>query len=189
MAALTFRRLARADFPLLGRWLAEPHVARRWNHDASPAGVEADFGGTVDGSDPADVFIVLEGDGRPVGLLQRYRFADHPGYVRELAHLIDAPGEALSIDYFVGEPDALRRGVGAAMIRAAVAAIWRDHPLAPSVIVPVNAGNEASLRVLARAGFEPVAQGELEPDHPLDGRGHVVWRIARPGDGDGGERQ
>ena len=27
MNALTFRRVARADFPLLAEWLANPHVA------------------------------------------------------------------------------------------------------------------------------------------------------------------
>lgn len=176
----TFRRLARADFPLLGAWLAEPHVARWWNHDASAPAVEADFGGVVDGTDPADVFVVLDGDGRPAGLLQRYTFADHPGYAAELAHLLAVPPSALSIDYFVGEPRRLRRGFGAAMIRAALDGIWRDHPDAPCVIVPVSAANEASQRTLLRAGFAPAAAGELAPDNPVDGPAHVVYRIARP---------
>ncbi len=33
--AITFERLGRQHFDLLGRWLAEPHVARWWNHDPS----------------------------------------------------------------------------------------------------------------------------------------------------------
>lgn len=179
MTAPTFRRLARADFPLLSAWLAQPHVARWWNHDPSPQAVEADFGAAVDGTDPADVFVVHGGD-RPLGLLQRYRFADHPEYAAELAPLVHAPPEAFSIDYFVGEPRALRRGFGAAMVAAAVRDIWRDHASAPCVIVPVSAANEASWRTLRRAGFERAAEGPLAPDNPIDGTAHLVWRIARP---------
>ena len=101
--AFSFHPLAGADFALLGSWLAQPHVARWWNHESSPQAMEADFGAVVDRLDPADVFIVSH-DARPVGLLQRYTFADNPGYIAELGHPVDAPGAALSIDYFLGEP-------------------------------------------------------------------------------------
>jgi aminoglycoside 6'-N-acetyltransferase len=33
-----------SDLPMLARWLAEPQVARWWNHDCSLEGVERDFG-------------------------------------------------------------------------------------------------------------------------------------------------
>ena len=112
--------------------------------------------------------------------MQRYRFADHPSYVEQLAPLLAVPGAALSIDYVVGEPSALRRGLGSAMIAAAVAAIWRDHPAAPSIVVPVSASNEASWRTLERAGFRRVTAGLLEPDNPVDAWDHVVYRIDRP---------
>ncbi|HKW85327.1 MAG TPA: GNAT family N-acetyltransferase, partial [Burkholderiaceae bacterium] len=95
-------------------------------------------------------------------------------------HLIQAPGSALSIDYFVGEPDLLGRGLGSAMIASAVDAIWRDHPDAPSVIVPVSSANVASWRTLERAGFALVATGWLTPDNPIDDGDHRVYRIERP---------
>jgi len=179
----SFRPLTRADFALLGRWLVQPHVARWWNHESSPQAMEADFGAVIDRLDPADVFIVSHG-ARPIGLLQRYTFADNPTYIAELAHLIDAPGAALSIDYFLGEPDLLGRGLGSAMIRAAVDAIWRDHPNAPSVIVPVSRANVASWRALEGAGFTLAATGLLAPDNPIDDGEHRVYRIERPVDFD-----
>jgi len=179
MNDIAFRPLARSDFPLLARWLAEPHVARWWNHGTSPQAVDADFGPSVDGADPAEVFIVLL-DGRPVGLLQRYLFCDNPGYQDELAALLPVPAPALSMDYFVGVPETLRRGVGSAMLRRAVAHCWRDHVSAPSVIVPVNAANRASWRTLERAGFARAAEGPLTPDNPIDGPAHFVYRIERP---------
>ena len=94
--------------------------------------------------------------------------------------ILHAPGAALSIDYFVGAPELLRQGLGAAMIRAFVAEIWRDYPQAPAVIVPVNAANPASWRVLERAGFSKAAEGPLTPDNPIDDIHHYVYMIKRP---------
>ena len=176
---LNLRRLRRADFPMLGAWLAQPHVARWWNHDVSPQGVETDFGPTVDGHDLADIFIA-SANGHAFGLVQRYTFADNPGYMVELAELVPVAGASLSIDYLVGEPDALRRGWGTAMIRAVVATTWRDYPLAPAVVVPVHATNAASWRVLERAGFRRVAAGPLTPDNPIDDHAHFVYQFDRP---------
>jgi aminoglycoside 6'-N-acetyltransferase len=172
----TFRPLSRRDFPLLRAWLAEPHVARWWNHDASAAAVERDFGPSIDGADAAEI-LIARAQGREVGLLQRCRFADNPEYLEELAPLLAVPGAALSIDYFIGDPAALRRGIGTSMIRAAVAAIRRDHPAAPAIVVPVSAANVASWRVLERAGFRRVASGPLRPDNPVDGPAHFVYTI------------
>ena len=176
---ISFRPLARADFPLLTHWLQQPHVLRWWNHETAPAAVEADFGPSIDGSDAAELFIAMHAD-RPIGYIQRYTFADNPGYIEELVPILHAPGAALSIDYFVGAPELLRQGLGAAMIRAFVAEIWRDYPQAPAVIVPVNAANPASWRVLERAGFSKAAEGPLTPDNPIDDIHHYVYMIKRP---------
>lgn len=179
MDPIAFRRLARADFPLLERWLATPQVLRWWNHESTLAAIEADFGPSIAGDDPAEIHLALL-DERPVGLVQWYRFADNPDYIDELAPLIDAPPAALSLDYFVGEPALLGQGLGTAMIAAAVERIWRDYPQAPCLIVPVNVANAASWRALERVGFARAAQGTLAPDNPVDTRDHYVYRLDRP---------
>jgi aminoglycoside 6'-N-acetyltransferase len=176
----SFRRLARADFPRLARWLETPHVARWWNHETSPAALERDFGPTIDGDDAAHIFIASV-DARPVGLIQRYTFADNPGYLAEVASLVDVPSDAWSMDYFVGEPALLRAGLGSAMLAALARATWRDDPQASAVIVPVVVANIASWRALEKAGFRRVAEGPLTPDNPIDGALHFVYRIDRPG--------
>lgn len=175
---IELRPLRREDFPLLSRWLAEPLVARWWNDDSSPEAVEADFGPVVDGEDPTAVYLA-EHQGRAFGLVQVFRFDDEPEYLAELATVCLVPGNALSIDYLVGEPDARGRGLGTAMIAAAVARGFADHPDAGEVLVPVAAGNEASWRALERAGGTRYAVGELEPDNPVDSRDHVVHRFLR----------
>lgn len=179
MAALRFRRLTRADFPLLARWLATPHVLRWWNHEFTLAAIEADFGPSIAGEDPAEIHLALR-DAQPIGLVQWYRFADNPDYIDELAPLIDAPPQALSLDYFVGEPALLGQGIGTAMIGAAVARIWHEYVDAPGLIVPVNAANVASWRALERAGFARVTAGTLSPDNPIDTWDHYVYRLDRP---------
>lgn len=182
MHGLTLRPLARADFPLLAGWLATPHVARWWNHETSPEAIERDFGPVVDGVDPAEVFIA-EIDGRPFGLVQRHAFADSPEWHAEMAAVVDVPEGALSVDYFVGEPALLRRGLGAAMVAEAVRGGWMARPRASAVIVAVSEANVGSWRLLERAGLRRIAAGEMTPDNPIDDRAHVIYRIDRPGPG------
>jgi aminoglycoside 6'-N-acetyltransferase len=176
--ALAFRPLQRADFPLLGRWLAEPLVARWWHHDTTPAALERDFGPTVDGREATEAFLALACD-RPFGYIQCYPIAAYPEYARELATVREVPPGALSIDYFIAEPELRGRGLGAAMIAEFVAGAWSRHPQAADVIVPVAAGNTASWRALERAGFRRIAAGELEPDNPRDPADHFVYRLRR----------
>ena len=187
MGDLQLRPLRRADFPLLAAWLATPHVARWWNHETSAAAIERDFGLVVDGVDPAAVFIAGI-DGRPFGLVQRHAFADSPEWQAEMAAVVDVPDGALSVDYFVGEPALLRRGLGAAMVAEAVRGGWTAHPGAPAVIVAVSQANVASWRLLERAGLRRIATGEMTPDNPIDDRAHVIYRIDRPAQGRDADR-
>ncbi len=48
------------------------HVTRWWNDGPSLAAIEADYGGVVDGTEPAAAFIAYR-DAVPIGLIQRYR--------------------------------------------------------------------------------------------------------------------
>ena len=178
-ARIDFRPLARADFPLMRRWLEEPLVKRWWNHETSDAALEKDFGPGIGTVDPAELFLALVED-VPFGFIQRYPIAAYPDYVEELAPLVEPGPGALSVDYLIGEPGSRGRGMGAEMIAAFVAGSWAAYPDATEVVVPVAAGNVASWRALERAGFRRVAEGELEPDNPIDPPDHVVYALARP---------
>ena len=84
---ITWRPVTVDDLPLLAGWLAQPHVARWWNHETSAAAVERDFGPTIRGEEPnEDLFVLL--DGRPFGLVQRSRITDYPGEATELAAMV-----------------------------------------------------------------------------------------------------
>jgi aminoglycoside 6'-N-acetyltransferase len=132
----------------------------------------------VDGVDPTALYVAVH-DGQAFGFVQVYRFDDEPESLAELSTVCPVPPGALSVDYLIGEPDARGRGLAAAMIAAAVARGFADHPDAGELLVPVVAANEASWRALERAGGTRYAVGELEPDNPVDSRDHVVHRFTR----------
>jgi aminoglycoside 6'-N-acetyltransferase len=177
---ITFERLTRAHFELLSRWLAEPHVARWWNHDPSPEAVEADFGPTVDGLEPAQDHLV-RADGTPIGLIQYCRFEDYPDYAAEVADAYEVDSGTATIDYLIGEPDRVGQGIGTEMIARFVDHIWANEPATTQLVVPVSSANTASWRALTKAGFRLVARAELDPDNPIDDRDHEILRIDRPG--------
>lgn len=178
----TWRALTPGDFGLLAGWLAQPHVRRWWYHEVDAAAIERDFGPTARGEVAAEDLLV-SADGRPVGLVQRIRWADWPEYRAQLRSTLEVSDAAISLDYFIGDPGRVGRGVGSAMLRAIVAATWVDHPRADSIVIPVAAANRASRRALEKAGLRRVAEGELPPDNPVDDGWHHIYRIDRPGGG------
>jgi aminoglycoside 6'-N-acetyltransferase len=174
----TWRRLTADDFAVLQRWLERPHVARWWCHETSDAAVERDFGPAARGEEPSEDLLAML-DGRPIGLVQRCRLADYPEYRDEIAETVPVPEGAMTIDYLIGEPELVGKGLGTLMLRAVVAQTWLDHDDAACVLVPVNAANTASWRVLEKAGLRRIGEGELDPDNPADGRLHYFYRVDR----------
>lgn len=175
---MTWRHVTSEDFPLLGRWLAAPHVARWWNHETSAEAVERDFSPSVRREEPNEDLLAVV-DGVPLGLLQRSFLHDYPEYLNELTPITAVPARAMTIDYLIGDAANIGRGIGTRLIRSALDQLWMDHD-ADCVIVAVHADNVGSWRALEKAGLTRIAEGELDPDNPADDRRHYVYRIDRP---------
>ncbi|AHH18176.1 acetyltransferase (GNAT) domain-containing protein [Nocardia nova SH22a] len=180
---ITWRPLTPDDFALLGAWLAAPHVRRWWNHESDPQSIDRDFGPTARGEVLAEDLLV-SADGDPVGLVQRIRWGDWPDYLDEVRPLAEVPAEAISLDYLIGDPGRVGRGLGSAVLRAMLAATWIDRPSAPAVVIPVAAANSASWRALEKAGMRRVSAGLLPPDNPIDDGWHYLYRLDRPSPGE-----
>lgn len=176
---ITLHPLSRTEFGMLAQWLAEPLVAKWWNHETSAAAVERDYGPAVDGREPSSV-LIAELEGRPFGLIQHYPIAAYADYLAELESLCEVPGGAVSVDYLIGVADLRGRGLGTRMIATCLERIWVNGPEVAAVVLPVHVDNRASWRALERAGFRRVAQGELKPDNPRHSRDHHVYRLDRP---------
>ena len=176
--ALHWRRLAADDLPLLARWLADPIVARWWNHDSTMEAVERDFGASVRGEEAGEDLVVSL-DGRPVGLVQRSLIDDYPEDMAEFAALVEVPEGAVELDYLIGEPALRGRGLGSRMIAALVRDTWRCRPETPVILVAVVAANTVSWRALEKAGLRRIAEGPMTPENPADGALHYVYRVDR----------
>lgn len=160
---LALRPLEHDDLALLHRWLNDPAVVRWWEgDDVSWPAVVRDYG--PGSQEPIEHWIALV-DARPVGWIQCWAVADHPqeAEVRHWRALGIAP-TAAGIDYLIGESTRRGQGVGTAMIRTFVTeVVFGRHPDWTHVAASPLAGNTASLRALAKAGFLPA--GTFEDEH------------------------
>jgi aminoglycoside 6'-N-acetyltransferase len=139
------------DLALVERWLTEPHVARWYLAGSSLAHELEDIGRSVAGDQPVELLVALDGD-RPIGWCQWYRCGDDPEWAAE----IGAGDEDVGIDYAIGEPDCVGRGLGTEVIAALVRLVRAERP-ACAVTADPEAHNLASRRVLEKNGFELVA--------------------------------
>jgi RimJ/RimL family protein N-acetyltransferase len=159
------RPMVRGDFPDVVRWQRQPHVARWWSSEAPDvAGAERHYGPALDGADPTRMWVV-EVNGRSVGFVQDYRIGDHPEY----AVLTGRP-DAVGLDYAIGEPAWVGRGIGTRMLWVFLRDVVRPHyPEASTFFAAPDHRNAASLRVLGKLGFR---QGlwfdEPQPDGRVD---------------------
>jgi aminoglycoside 6'-N-acetyltransferase len=139
-----FRPVTDADFPLLGAWLAEPHVARWWGE------AEEDLAEIRQHMTSATVkpFIILMDD-HPIGYMQSYDIHgedDHP--------YRDQPAGTIGIDLSIGEPELIGKGHGPRIIDAFVRQLFAKG--APRVVIDPDPANAAAIRAYAKAGFHGV---------------------------------
>lgn len=180
LPAVAFRPCARDDLPLVAGWQSEPHVARWWSGNAGLAAVEAKYLPYLDGRVPTELFI-LEADGEPVGLFQRYLVADHPQWAAALRGT-GQPGTetAAGIDYLIGDAALTGRGLGTAAITAFTGLAFARYPAAGLVAVAVSQANVASWRALEKARYRRCWAGELASDDPSDQGPMYLYRRDRP---------
>ncbi len=146
---VALRSMTRGDLPLVARWRQSEHVHRWWASDGEPSleAVTAKYGPDIDGMTPTRMW-VGEVNGRSVGFVQDYRISDYPDFA-----LLTPDPDAIGVDYLVGEPQWLDRGVGTRMLWAWLERMTRRFPDATSCFAAPDHRNEASLRMLDKVGF------------------------------------
>jgi aminoglycoside 6'-N-acetyltransferase len=160
----TFHSLALAELDLVNGWIRTPHVAEWW--------LEA--GGASSLIDPADfdeegfrMWLVLH-DGRPFAYMQDYDPHLYPDH-----YFYDRPGPVRGIDQFIGAPEFMGQGHGAAFIRQRLDMLF--HEGMACVVTDPHPDNARAIRAYEKAGF--TAYGET--DHPKYGRA-LLMQIDRP---------
>jgi RimJ/RimL family protein N-acetyltransferase len=145
-----FHPLSRVDLSLVLQWHSAPHAAR-WFADgpADLGAAEAKYGPRIDGVAPVRMD-VIEIDGKPRGYAQHYPTRDHSDYATAARD-----PDAVAIDYLIGDPDCVGRGLGPRMLWQYVReVVLPAHPTAPRIIASPDARNTRSIRALEKAGFQ-----------------------------------
>jgi aminoglycoside 6'-N-acetyltransferase len=165
---IDFRELRREDFPLLKRWLREPHVLRWWREPFDLPELEEKYGPCIDGLEPSYLF-VIECDEQPIGFIQWYRWADYPGHAAKVAA---GPGSA-GVDLYIGEENWTGKGVGSTALRKFVENVVFAKGNMNAVVSDPEESNRQSVRAFEKAGFR-VVKTEVLPGE--DVRRTVVRR-------------
>jgi len=148
-ADIDFRLLAESDLEALHQWLNELEVRRWYGPDAmSLAQVRDKYMPRILGEAPTLVY-VIEVDESDIGIIQKYRVADHP----EWAAMIEAKPGWVGIDYFIGSPEFRGRGIGAAAIERFVVDVVFADPQTKACVSAPSTSNTRSIRCLEKVGF------------------------------------
>lgn len=143
---ITFRPLETTDFPMLTRWLAQPHVRRFVQKTPmSLDQVAAKYGPRVRGEQPLVCHIARD-DGVPFGYLQAYRNRDWPDAA-------DGQTDGISLDLHIGEPPFVGRGLGRAMLDAYVLGLALPHFGETTAYIAHDKANTAALACSMAVGF------------------------------------
>jgi aminoglycoside 6'-N-acetyltransferase len=152
---LTFRSMGGADLEQVRIWLGLPHVVT-WYLAGSTLEQELDeLRQCIANEQPTYALMVLE-RGKPIGWCQWYVCADYPDHA---AGVGAEPGD-IGVDFAIGDPARVGKGVGTSLIASLVAYVSERHPGAGFVADP-EATNRASRRVLEKNGFELVREGTI----------------------------
>ena len=148
MGLVSFRALDRSDFPLLQKWLSEPHVDAWWHEPLDLPGLEQKYGPRIDGIEPVHVFII-EHENKPIEWIQWYRWADYTEHAAQLK----AEPEAAGIDLSIGEIASIGKGLGSSAIREFVFSVVSSKPGITAVVTDPEEQNGRSCRAFEKAGF------------------------------------
>jgi aminoglycoside 6'-N-acetyltransferase len=166
-----------ADFALMARWRAMPHVRAWWDPDEPPPTCEqiaAQYGTYMHPSSPTTPCII-EIAGRPVGYVQFYRWASFAEEAREMD--VEFDDGTFGIDIHVGEEDAIGKGVGTRTVELLCEHLADAHR-ATSFALTTEIGNLRAQRAYEKAGFTKVRQ-VLDLD-TRDGERARCWLMTRP---------
>jgi aminoglycoside 6'-N-acetyltransferase len=162
---VALRAMTRGDLGDVTRWHQSEHVNRWWTGVGKPTAeqVEARYGPRIDGLSPTRMWVV-EANGRSVGFIQDYRIGDYPEYA-----LLGPDPEAIGIDYAIGDPAWVGRGLGVRLVWAWLLLARDRFPGVTTYFAAPDHRNLASRRILAKAGFtEGLWFDEPHPDGSID---------------------
>jgi len=136
-----FRAVEEEDFPLLGTWLRQPHVAEWWG-DPDKGIAEIRQAMEEVSVEP----LIVELNGKPIAYLQSYDPHLEDGHPYQ-----DQPFGTLGLDISIGPAEMLGKGHGSAIIAQFAEDLFEEG--APRLIIDPAPDNARAIRAYEKAGF------------------------------------
>jgi len=155
---ITFRPLLKEDYELFAHWLEQPHVSKWWREPATVEFVEKEYGPS---DKKTDVYII-EGDSKPIGIIQSYRIEDYPEHFEKIRIK-----KAIGIDLLIGLSNLTGKGYGTQLLESFInTMIRKKYSNANYVIADPEIANIASVRAFEKAGFKKgdIVRGDHGPE-------------------------
>jgi RimJ/RimL family protein N-acetyltransferase len=143
---LHFKPLAETDFPLLLKWLEEPHVKAWWDQDIiwTPELIAKKYALNR----PVQAYVILI-DEMPIGYIQFYDVKDFADADRP-----QCSGSVAGLDYYIGEPGFLKKGFAPIILQKFLSE--KVKPLFAHCLVDPDIQNASAIRAYEKAGFKAI---------------------------------
>ncbi|MEV0086649.1 GNAT family N-acetyltransferase [Saccharopolyspora sp. NPDC050642] len=159
------------DVELVHRWMNNEHVAVNWDQAWPVAQWRDELAGQLAGQHSVPCIVGL--DGRDVGYVELYRVQRD-----KLARCYSHEPHDLGVHIAIGEPDAIGRGVGSALLRAVAEGLLAADRECRRVVAEPNVHNGASVGAFGKAGFDRAAEVGLP------NKNSALMVFARPASGE-----
>ena len=150
---ITFDVLTKDHFPLLLKWLETSHVRVWWDSQViwTSELIEKKYESIIDERSLIKAYIIFV-DYIPIGYIQFYNKHDFP---REHDYALVLPDSCAAIDWYIGDPDFVGRGIGT----KALTIFLNQYVFGAfhNVFVDPDAANTNAIRAYEKAGFNSIA--------------------------------
>jgi aminoglycoside 6'-N-acetyltransferase len=154
-AEYQFRHLTRADLPMIGDWLASPHIGGWWGTpEKEIALMIEDIGNPV-----MDMRVVCL-DGIPFAYVQ-----DYPAHHWPMPQYADQPAGTRAVDTFLGDATFLGKGHAKGYLRQRASEVIDAG--SPRVVVDPAPDNTAAVATYRAAGFHGNRIAPCEDGDPV----------------------
>ncbi len=156
-----FRKTVSEDFSTLHKWLHEKHVREFFQpEDITPEQVISKYQPRLDENHPVKMHMALLNN-NACAYLQSYRVIDFPEHAKTLEE-----DHGFAIDYFIGEPLNINRGLGSQLIDSYISFVAKKaFPEEKVCFVCVRKDNFRSVCACKNAGLKEVRR-VIEDGYP-----------------------